>query len=155
MKLTILVITSMLAFCLPQVAAAQPDKQSKAEQELRALVQTWDQAFVKGDTATLDRLLADEFAFVGGYTKAEYLAEFKTRAADAVRSAVSTEVQVQVYDETAVIIGVDLISGLNHGDPYSTKYLYMDVWVRRDGRWQCVKIYARSSSWLAQPLPRV
>src|SRR5215471_3322785 len=142
MKLKILVIASILVWCVPQVASARSDKQSKAEQELRALVQTWDQAYVKGDTATLDRLLADEFAFVGGAKKADYLASFKTRAADAVRSAVSSDVEVQVYGETAVVIGVDFISGQNRGQSYDNKYLYMDVWVRRDGRWQCVKTYA-------------
>src|SRR5437764_10593987 len=34
--------------------------------QLRNLVRIWDEADVKGDAATLDRLLADEFAFVGG-----------------------------------------------------------------------------------------
>ena len=126
------------------VAWATSD-QVKDEAQLKQLVQTWDAAFVKGDTATLDRLLAAEFAFVGGPKKAEYLASFKTRPADAVQSAVSTDIQVQVYGDTAVLVGLDTISGQNKGQPQVTKWLYMDVWVKRDGRWQCVKTYSSAA----------
>jgi len=126
------------------VAWATSD-QAKDEAQLKQLVQTWDAAFVKGDAATLDRLLAAEFAFVGGPKKAEYLASFKTRPTDAVQSAVSTDIQVQVYGDTAVLIGLDTISGQNKGQPQVTKWLYMDVWVKRDGRWQCVKTYSSAA----------
>src|ERR1041385_9186404 len=142
MKLSMLLFASMLLLSLARSAPAQTDRQSKVEQELRDLVHTWDEAFVKADTTTLDRLLASEFAFVGGPKKADYLAWLKTRPADSVQSAVSTEIQVQVYGDTAVVVGVDLISGQNKGQPTSNKWLYMDVWVKRDGRWQCVKTYS-------------
>ena len=145
MTLKVLFVASILALSLPINLHGKSDQQSKIEQELRALIHTWDQAFVKGDTATLDRLLAEEFAFVGGAQKADYLASFKTRAADSVQSAVSTDIQVQVYGDTAIVVGVDAISGLNKGQPYSTKYLYMDVWIKRDRRWQCVKTYASAA----------
>ncbi len=105
-------------------------------------MRAWDEAYVKGDAAILNHLLADEFAFVGGPKKAEYLASFKSRPADLVDSAVSTDIQVRVYGDTAVLIGLDTISGKNKGQPYVVKWLYMDVWIRRSGRWQCVKTYA-------------
>ena len=114
----------------------------KVVQEMRALVRAWDDAFVKGDTATLDRLLADEFAFVGGPKKGDYLASFKTRPADAVQSAISTDIQVQVYGDAVVLTGLDTISGKKKGQPYVSKWLYIDVWIKRGGRWQCVKTYS-------------
>lgn len=113
---------------------------------LRDLVRTWDEASVKGDAETLDRLLADEFTFVGGVRKAAYLASVKAKSPDTyVESAVSDEVLVQVYGNTAVVTGVDTIKGKNRGQAYESKYLYMDVWVKRAGRWQCVKVYSRLS----------
>jgi ketosteroid isomerase-like protein len=116
---------------------------AKAIQELRKLVQTWDHADVNGDTATLDRLLADEFSFVGGESKAQYLASLKSKSADlTIDSAVSTDVQVQVYGSTAVVTGLDTITGKNKGEAYTNRWLYMDVWVKRSGRWQCVKTYS-------------
>lgn len=108
--------------------------------ELRNLVKMWDDATAKGDAATLDRLLADEFSFVPGVRKAQYLEFVKTKTADTfVESAVSHDVQVQVYGDTAVVVGTDTVKGKNRGQSYENKYKYLDVWVKRDNRWQCVK----------------
>jgi ketosteroid isomerase-like protein len=117
------------------------ERDRKVEQELRSLVARWDEAYVKGDTATLDKLLADEFAFVGGQKKADYLEGFKTRGFT-VDSAVSTDIEVQVYGDTAVLTGVDLITLKKDNQVLQSKWLYLDVWIRRGGRWQCVKTYA-------------
>jgi ketosteroid isomerase-like protein len=139
------ILTMLLLFlCTTSLAQARvkQKRNTKVEQELRNLVRSWDEAYVKGDTATLDRLLAGEFAFVGGPKKQEYLASFKSRPADSVASAVSTNIQVQVYGNTAVLTGLDTISGKNKGQPYVSKWLYMDVWIKRSGRWQCVKTYS-------------
>src|SRR3954470_3179121 len=141
MKLAILAFTSLLVLSFGWHATTKSNPQSKVEDELRALVHTWDEAFVKADTATLDRLLADEFAFVGGPRKADYLTSFKTGPADSVQSAASSDIQVQVYGDTAIVVGLDTITGQSKGQGVTTKWLYMDVWVKRDGRWQCVKTY--------------
>ena len=119
-----------------------PDKgKAKVEQELQNLVRMWDEAYVKGDTATLDRLLADEFAFVGGPKKADYLASFKSRNLP-IESAVSTDIQVQVYGDTAILTGLDTITGKNKVQTFVTKWLYLDVWIKRGGKWRCVKTYS-------------
>ena len=135
-------ILVLLALGVSTAWAKTISDDAKEEQVLKQLVRAWDAALVKGDTATLDRLLADEFAFVGGLKKSDYLASFKTRPDDSVKSAESTDIQVQIYGDTAVLVGLDKISGQNKDGPYASKWLYMDVWIKRDGRWQCVKTYA-------------
>lgn len=111
--------------------------------KLRGLVRSWDEATVKGDATTLDRLLAAEFAFVGGVRRAAYLDFIKAKSTDTyVESAVSENVQVQIYGDTAVVTATSVAKGKNRGQPYENRYLYMDVWVKRDGRWQCVKVYS-------------
>ncbi|HEY3103356.1 MAG TPA: nuclear transport factor 2 family protein [Pyrinomonadaceae bacterium] len=139
-----------LALTVVSLAAGQnnptTDRTSRIETELRKLVQSWDEAYVRGDTTTLDRLLADEFSFVGGPKKADYLASFKSRPANSVQSAVSTDIQVQVYDDVAVLTGIDTITIKNAGQTLVTKWLYMDVWIKRGGRWQCVKTYSSPST---------
>jgi ketosteroid isomerase-like protein len=133
----------MLTVALPAAAQNQKERDAKVEQELRKLVLEWDTALVKNDVATLDRLLGEEFSFVGGANKAQYLASFKSGSTDSVvESAVSTDIQIQVYGSTAVLTGLDTIKGKNKGQPYVARWLYLDVWVLRDGRWQCVKTYA-------------
>lgn len=141
---TILCLLCLLMFA-PVVAEGQGTKdkrQPSLEEHLKGLVRQWDEAIAKRDTATLDRLLADEFEFVGGVKKAAYLNSIKTQAADAVTSAVSTDLQVLVYENTAVVTGLDTISGQNKGQAYIAKWLYTDVWVKRAGRWQCVRTHA-------------
>jgi len=147
MKLALSVLA--MVFALSVVAAGQApksDRDSKIEAELRNLVNQWDEAYVKGATATLNQLLADEFEFVGGQKKADYLASFKSRNFVA-ESAVSTDIKVQVYGDTAVLIGIDTITVKRKDETLITKWLYMDVWIKRGGRWQCVKTYSA-------PLPR-
>jgi ketosteroid isomerase-like protein len=142
MKPILCVLTLLLtsfSLAAAQTGASRSDEQ--VEQELRSLVRAWDDAYVKADTATLDRLLATEFAFVGGPTKSQYLASFKSRTFVA-ESAVSTEIQVQVYGDTAVLTGLDTITGKNKDQTIVTKWLYLDVWIKRGGRWQCVKTYS-------------
>lgn len=138
------ILTMLVLFlCATSLAQAQVKQKPNArvEQELRNLVRSWDGAYVKGDTATLDRLLADEFAFVGGPKKADYLASFKSGNL-AIESAVSTDIQVQVYGDTAILTGLDTITGKNKNQTFVTKWLYMDVWIKRAKRWQCVKTYS-------------
>src|SRR5262249_53877961 len=135
MKIALIVITLM------SFAFHAPTYKDDVEQDLRKLVATWDEAYVKGDTKTLGRLLADEFEFVGGPKKADYLASFKTRKGT-VRSAMSSDLKVQIYDDMAIVTGVDTINLNNGGQSLMTKWLYMDVWIKRGGRWQCVKTYS-------------
>jgi len=144
MKIILTLFALALIVAAPAVGqTSKKDRDAKVEQELRRLVLQWDTALVKNDVASLDRLLADEFSFVGGNNKAQYLASFKPGSPDSfVESAVSTEIQVQVYDNTAVLTGLDTIKGKHKGQAYVAKWLYLDVWVFRDGRWQCVKTYA-------------
>lgn len=133
----------------PAIAEAQGTKdqgQSSPEEHLKSLVRQWDEAIVKRDTVTLDRLLASEFKFVGGRNKGEYLDSIKTQAPDAVTSAVSTDLEVLVYGGMAVVTGLDTISGQNNGQPYTAKWMYTDVWVKRAGRWQCVRTHASLSN---------
>jgi ketosteroid isomerase-like protein len=140
MKRALTVITIVLCTLITPTYANN-DRTADVEQELRKLVQTWDEAFVKADAETLGRLLADEFEFVGGPKKADYLASLKTRKAN-ILSAVSADVRVQVYDDMAIVTGVDAITIKDVGQDLLTKWLYMDVWVKRGGRWQCVKTYS-------------
>src|ERR1051325_3656750 len=101
MKLALTALAFILVASLSlesQIPQAYGDP--KVVQDMRALVRAWDDAFVKGDTAALDRLLADEFAFVGGLKKTDYLASFKNRPPDSVTSAISTDIQVQAYGDT-------------------------------------------------------
>ena len=142
MKTLAAVLFLLLTFVT--VANGQNDRKSQIEGELKNLVNVWDEAYAKAAVATLDKVLADEFTFVGGQTKAEYLASVKSRSGYTVLSAVSADIQIQIYGDTAVLTGLDTITIKNANQTMVTKFLYMDVWVKRNGRWQCVKTFANA-----------
>lgn len=122
---------------------AWPTANLGEETELRRLVRVWDDAMVKNDSVALEKLLADEFSFVDGPNKTQYLNALKQPPANSqVESAVSTDVEVQVFGDSAIVLGLDTIKGKNNGQPYEHVYRYMDVWIKRAGRWQCVKVYS-------------
>ena len=50
----------------------------------------------------------------------------------------SEDFRVRVYGDSAVVIGVTRTKGKFMGQEFSTQERATDVFVKRDGRWQCV-----------------
>ena len=114
-----------------------------AEQELIALDKSWGDAGLKGDSAVLERILADDFignSPIGVATKAQNIAEAKTNAPDITNATyVADEYTVRFLDpNTAVMTHRAVEKGLNKGKEYNDQHRSMHVWVKRDGRWQVV-----------------
>ena len=55
-----------------------------------------------------------------------------------VLSAIQEDFTVRVYRETAVIWFTLRLVGIRQGERAEVTFRYTDVWVLRDGRWQCV-----------------
>ena len=120
-------------------AAAQA--QPTDEQTLVELERAWNDAFYKKDIEFLDSILAEEF--VATYDdgtlgdrnrELELSASFNQR----VISATQEDFTVRVYGDAAVVWFTLRLVGLRQGQRAEVAFRYTDVWVRRDGRWQCV-----------------
>ena len=121
---------------------ASQDPPVKSDQQvLIALEQRWNDAFYRHDVDSIKNLLADEF--IATYDdgargdKAKELAlaaEFNQQ----VESAIQDEFTVRVYRDTAVIWFTLRVVGVRQGQRAELTLRYTDVWVIRDGRWQCV-----------------
>lgn len=129
----VLVIASV---SLANAQTRESHRNEKVENELKELVRLWDAASVKRDVKTLDRLLADEFT-LSGTSKADYLA-FIAAPETVIESAVSDNFDVRVYGDMALLIANDTITSRRNGAKVVDVYRYIDVWLKRDGRWQCV-----------------
>lgn len=121
-----------------QVAASP-----SAEQELISLDKSWGEAGLHGDSAILERILADDFIGngpTGVATKAQNIAEAKTNAPNITNATyVADEYTVRFLDpNTAVMTHRAVEKGLNKGKEYNDQHRSMHVWVKRDGRWQVV-----------------
>lgn len=127
------ILTSVL---LVSAQSKEAHRNEKVAAELIALVRQWDAAIVNHDSATLDKILAAEFT-LSGFPKAGYLTHIKSTRNDIV-SAKSEAFDVRVYGDTATLIAIDEIKSRKDGVETVEWWRYIDVWVKRDGRWQCV-----------------
>jgi len=118
----------------------------KSEQEiLIELERGWNDAFYKRDVKFIERLLAEEFvATYDDGTRGDKKKELELAASfnQAVESAVQDDFVVKVYRDTAVVWFTLNIVGIKQGQRSPLTLRYTDVWVFRDGRWQCVSTHS-------------
>jgi ketosteroid isomerase-like protein len=123
----------------PAFAAQRPAESD--QQVLIALERRWNEAFYRKDLAFIETILAEEF--IATYDdgnrgdKAKELALAKAFNQQ-VESAIQDDFIVKVYRDTAVVWFTLKLVGLKQGQRSELLLRYTDVWVIRDGRWQCV-----------------
>jgi ketosteroid isomerase-like protein len=133
----------LLAFLVPAVTATggQSAPVRSDQQVLIKLERDWDDAFHRKDVAFIDRVLAEEFVTTyGDGSRGDRAKELKL-AVDfnqQIDSSTLDEFVVKVYGDTAVVWFTQRLVGPSKGQPLSLTYRYVDVFVMRDGRWQCV-----------------
>lgn len=98
-------------------------------------------AQVKGEVATLDRLLGSDLTYVHSSgaleTKDEFLGGIKSGKYK--YRAIATEgVVARSYGDVTVLGGQATIDVVVDGKDLHVVVRYTDVWVKRDGRWQMV-----------------
>ena len=118
------------------------DRNERIKQELIKLEEEWHNAYVRHDAAPLEKILADEYIAVGGggnvSTKAQSIAGLK---ADGSTYEYSTpyDMDFRFYDDTVVVIGRTREKGkAPNGTEFSVEFRWTDVFVKKNGRWQCV-----------------
>ena len=129
--------------------AAEPaPQQHKAPSDQEVLIdleQRWNMAFYRRDAAFIATILADDF--VATYDdgsrgdKAKELA-LASSFAQQVESAVQDEFTVKEYGDTALVRFTLHLAGTRQGQRVETLLRYTDVWIIRDGRWQCVSSHS-------------
>ncbi len=136
---------AVLGVALMLLAAATAGAQQKpvlSDQEiLIQLERDWDAAFQRRDAAAIANLLADEFiATYSDGSRGDKAKEVSIAATfnQQVDSRRLEDFVVKVYGNTAVVWMTQHLVGPVQGKPTEITYQYVDVWVMRDGRWQCV-----------------
>ncbi|AKC86589.1 nuclear transport factor 2 family protein [Pseudoxanthomonas suwonensis] len=111
------------------------------EQEIRDTTAAWDQAMVGNDAQAIGRFIGDEWAIIGPDggvgDKPRFLA--LVASGELAHDVMEThELEVRVYGDTAVTVARGLSGGAWRGAPFLLGERVSCVFVRRDGRWQCV-----------------
>lgn len=111
------------------------------EQQIKDLEKQWTDAGLKHDAEALGRILADDIVEIWDtgqvQTKAEYLADLKSGEPKFESSSVE-DMKVRFFGNVAVLNGHYTQKGTYKGKDISGEGRFTDVFVKRQGRWQCV-----------------
>ena len=134
-----LAVLAVWALAVPASGQNRPVRSD--QQVLIQLEKDWDKAFRAKDLVFLERVLADEFVATYGDgslgTKAREL-ELAKEFNKQVDSSTQDDFQVKVYGDTAIVWFRQTLTGPSKGKQLEVIYRYVDVFVLREGRWQCV-----------------
>jgi hypothetical protein len=127
-----------IAAVLLALSALADDPTSKSRQEFNAVLESWKQAMIKGDSVALDKLYSSDLTYEhsNGMTenKAESIAH-STKPDSVVKAIEFHDPTIHLYGNTAVIKSrADLTSfngAVNHLD-------LLMVWIRSPAGWQLV-----------------
>ena len=100
----------------------------------------WAKADNTKDTKVLDRILADDWTYLGAtgiQTKAQHLADLKS-GGGGLEFETLADIKVRVFGDTAVVSGSAEQRSSNKQNDTSGHYVWTDVFVKRHGRWQAV-----------------
>jgi ketosteroid isomerase-like protein len=114
--------------------------------QLTELQQQLARAWVAGDRAAIERIIAPEWTVTrpdGGIsTRADVLRDvFETRT-HRIRSLTVDDVRVRVFGDAAVVTGRTRGHGESGNTPYDVEIRFTDMFVRREGQWQAVASHA-------------
>ena len=134
---------------LGQEQGTSGDQRSSVEQAIKQLDNERIHAQIGADAVALDRIYADDFIGVGPSgtvrTKAQVISDF-TSGDLKFQSIVTDEVQVRVYENTAVETGLSTMSGQDKGKAVPRDTRFTRVWVKQDARWRLVANHYSSRS---------
>jgi ketosteroid isomerase-like protein len=124
--------------------------QTAAEKELIKVEHDWNAAIMKHDVESLEALYAAEYHATDAtgrtYNKTEGI-QADVSPSTMVRSALLTDLKVHIYGETGVVTGINSIRATSDGKDVGGEYRFTDVFVKRDGRWQCVATQGTKIEW--------
>jgi len=119
------------------------------EQQILNLFEEGDRAIIAADMPALTRIFTDDYIQYDEsgkpFTKQDVLASLRTGAIRYV-SMISTGRRIRLLKEDlAIVHGSEDDEVEQDGKRFTVRYIYMDVVVKREGRWQIV------ASQLAKP----
>ena len=143
MKYYHLILTLTVVLALPTITLAK-EKRTGATADVEATIKKIEQelsdTIVKSDTSAFEKYLASDYLGIGpdGVTqnKTELLADIKSGSLKLESSNLS-DMKVQVAEaDMAVVVYRSDDKGTYKGKDITGQYRWLDVFVKRDGKWQ-------------------
>ena len=106
-----------------------------------AFESAWGLAEKYKDAKALDALLDNSLTYTDYdgtlKTKSDFLAEVKASGHNREQQMVEST-SARIYGDTAVVIGIYRVKGIDKGKPYLRRGRFTDTWVNHNGNWVCV-----------------
>lgn len=132
-------IARTFLFCL--LAALPVLAQESTEAELNRLEDLRYEAMKNADADTMAKLFADDMVYQtlqgATYDKPGYIALFKSGDVK-INSFKRENSRVKFYGDTATVMANANLEAVVKGEPRQLSLFYLNVWAKRDGRWQLV-----------------
>jgi hypothetical protein len=124
--------------------SSAPAAKIETEQLLRQMNDEWVKALVRGDGATLERIMDEEFFFAypfEGDDKAQFIGDV---ASGDVRVEYLTRenVSVRIWGDTAVLTAKDSAKWYYKGRDFGGHYKIIHIYTHRAIGWQLVSVQA-------------
>jgi ketosteroid isomerase-like protein len=133
---TLVFTSAAMLFTVPAGGSSSDDAKTVA-----ALDTQYQAAVKNNDAATMDRILADDFAVVLGsgkvYSKPDLLNLARTRRV-LYDHQEETEQSVRVWGDTAVVTAKLWVKGLDDGKAFDYHVWFSDTYVRTPAGWRYV-----------------
>ena len=111
------------------------------KQKIIALEHAWDQALSGSDLKALSTIFNSALIYIDDdgalLTKSEYLLRVSETGSH-LQQIVTEEMDVQMFGNTAVVVGTYRAKGMESGRAYRRRGRFMDTWVLTEGNWTCV-----------------
>jgi len=140
-----LLLCAILIAAAPVCAFAKnkpkPPSSSAVEQTLMQMERDWGQAEVQKDFAAVERILAGDWMgidYQGNTFDKPTVLQYMRSGASTLQSEEISGMRVRVFGNTAIVTGMDTEKSSDRGQDSSGKYVWTDVFVLRNGRWQVV-----------------
>ena len=134
-------VLTVASMGVAQKQSATDSQQTSVEEVIKKLDDERIQAQIHADATALDRIYAADFIGVGPSgrvrTKPQVISDF-TSGDLKFQSITTDEVQVRVYENTAVETGLSTMVGQDKGQTVPRDTRFTRVWVKQQGRWRLV-----------------
>ena len=116
-------------------------KADTVKDDLLKLERNFTDAVINNDTTVLAGFLADDWVIFdsdGGMIDKEHFLAVIRSGALTHESMASKEIRVRIYNDSAVVTALTASTGKYMGQAFTSNERATDVFVKKDGRWQCV-----------------
>ena len=145
MKIMRLILAGLLSIALFPIGFGQvvqkPAQASQGEQALRRLEDEWLGSYLRGDKATFDRIVADDFTGTDESAKVRNKAQerelIQAPPASIKTSLTNEDVRVRIYGDAAIVTGRIVVKTQLNGQPeIGFQSRFTDTFLKRQEYWQ-------------------